>query len=143
MNDAAPGWVAKYVGIPFLECGRDRAGVDCWGLLALVMREQFHVAVPSYAERYRSGAELAELATLLEGERPSQPWRRLDASEAVRPGDAVHLRIEGLPVHVGVICAPPWFLHTAQTVGTVVDRLDALRWTRRTLGRYRHADLDR
>jgi cell wall-associated NlpC family hydrolase len=43
---AVPGWVADNIGLPFVEAGRDRSGVDCWGLARLVWCEQGGCVVP-------------------------------------------------------------------------------------------------
>jgi cell wall-associated NlpC family hydrolase len=39
-------WVHKYLAIPYRPGGRDRTGLDCWGLLKLVYREQFGIELP-------------------------------------------------------------------------------------------------
>jgi hypothetical protein len=33
-------WGDQYVGLPFLAGGKTRAGIDCWGLVLLVWKEQ-------------------------------------------------------------------------------------------------------
>ena len=38
-----PDWVSAYVGLPFKEGGRHRDGLDCYGLLRLVINERFAV----------------------------------------------------------------------------------------------------
>ena len=43
-----PAWTADYVGLPFKEGGRDRQGLDCYGLLRLVINERFAGTVPEY-----------------------------------------------------------------------------------------------
>ena len=39
-------WANEYVGIPWLWRGRDRTGIDCYGLVRLVYREQLSVELP-------------------------------------------------------------------------------------------------
>lgn len=41
-------WVNAYVGIPYVANGADRTGVDCYGLLRLVAREQFGSELPEW-----------------------------------------------------------------------------------------------
>ena len=36
-------WIARYLAFPYLCGGRDCKGIDCWGLLMLVYREQYGI----------------------------------------------------------------------------------------------------
>jgi cell wall-associated NlpC family hydrolase len=134
-----PAWVAAYVGLPFREYGRDRDGVDCWGLCRLVWAERFGITVPSYSDHYTSTEDREELGRLVRGERG--PWREIPAAVA-RAGDGLLFRVQGEPIHVGVVVDAPWFLHVERGVNACVDQWDSPRWARRLLGVYRHEALD-
>ena len=58
-----PAWAEHYVGIPYRPLGRDRDGCDCWGLLAMVWREQFGCDLPDYpGERWNEGVSAQKVA---------------------------------------------------------------------------------
>lgn len=147
-----PAFAAPYVGIPYVDKGRDRAGIDCWGVIRLVLGEVFHVEVPSYAETYRDGDDwqaigVAVRAGLLDGWRciaPGQAVRSAlvdgwwHATERPRGGDLLVLNIAKRPWHCALMLDALHFLHAAPGDSTVVDRLDAPRWVRRIEGIYRH-----
>jgi len=38
----------KYVGIPFKHLGRDRSGLDCYGLLIYYYKEEFGIEIPDW-----------------------------------------------------------------------------------------------
>ena len=77
-----PAWAGRYVGLAFRDHGRDREGVDCWGLLSLVMREQYGVELPSYADRYASAKEREEIAALLLVGVDTEGWYPVSALRA-------------------------------------------------------------
>jgi len=129
---------APYIGLPFVEHGRARGGVDCWGLVRLILHEQFGLDVPSYTESYTTTQEGAEIAALIVRESVGWPEVLLAAAQ---PGDVLILRIMGQPWHCGMVIESPYFLHADRTMGTVRDRWDSLLWSRRILGVHRHPEL--
>jgi cell wall-associated NlpC family hydrolase len=135
-----PDWVDRYVNIPFQDKGRSLAGCDCYGLLALILREQFSVELPSYVGAYASAYEMEETASLIAGRLPADGWRRV--TDRPRPGDGVVLRLLNRPWHVGVMVTATDFVHVFEDQGvSAIERLDSPRWARRVVGVYRHEAL--
>jgi cell wall-associated NlpC family hydrolase len=130
-----PAWVSCFIGIPFLARGRSSHGYDCWGLVRAVLTARFDVAVPSYAEGYDDIRDHGRLAALVEAGKVE--WSEVKPGDE-RPGDVLLLRLRGLPIHVGLLVAPGWMLHTREATGSILERFDGLAWGRRVLGIYRH-----
>jgi len=142
-----PAWVAGYIGIPFLDLGRDRHGCDCWGLVRLVLAEQAGLELPSLATSYRSEANAAGVGDVVEAERRSGAWQRINVGEE-QPFDLVEMsgaaRVAGSgwvfgPLHVGVVVTSGWLLHVERGTAAVLARYredQAIR--RRVLGFWRH-----
>jgi cell wall-associated NlpC family hydrolase len=129
-----PSWAAQYVGLPFRDKGRDRTGLDCWGLTVLVLREQFGVEMPSYADDYVSSVERDEIAALLSDGVVANGWQ---AVAEPRAGDGIMIRVRNVPWHVGVVLDSQHFLHVLDDGGlSRIERMQA--WTPRILGIYRH-----
>lgn len=125
MKSKFPDWVPGYIGIPFVDRGRDRDGCDCWGLARLVAREQFGVDLPSYNDGYVTVADAAEIARIIHREK--QPWTEIPQGQE-QSGDFVLLLIARQPIHVGVVTARPWMLHIEKGCDAVHARYDDIRW---------------
>ena len=128
-----PQWAIDYVGVPFVEHGRDAGGCDCWGLVRLVYREVFGRVLPGYYGAYSDSHDGASISALIN--REARHWAPVDKP---RPGDVVVCRIEGRPWHVGVLLTEGVMLHTERGTDAVVERIDGLRWQRRIEGYYRY-----
>lgn len=136
-----PDWVGDYIGLPFADRGRDRNGVDCWGLVRLVYQEVWGVAMPAYDDGYIDTGRtcFSDIAVALTDHcMASTTWRRIDAgAEAV--GDMALFQIMGLPVHVGLVVASTKMIHAETGTNVVLDRYDGLRWGGRLIGFWRPA----
>jgi len=133
-----PDWVNAYVGLPFRAHGRDQDGVDCWGLVRLVLAERFGCRLPSYAGGYASVEDAEDIGRLIRGE--MGPWREVPHG-AERAGDVVLLRLMNQPMHVGLVLAPSWMLHVEEGIDSCLDRYRSPKWHRRLMGLYRHESL--
>jgi cell wall-associated NlpC family hydrolase len=130
---------SPYVGIPFLDRGRDRAGVDCWGLLRLVFGELAGVELPSYSEDYRTTADDAANADLIAGR--AAPWSEVD-EQFVRPLDGVLMTRAGIECHVGLVVRRGLVLHVGLGLTfSRIERYHAMRLRRRTSRFLRHEAL--
>ena len=150
-----PFWVADYGGIPFADLGLDRRGCNCWGLARLVYRERCGIDLPSYAGDYAGTgrADAVDIARLVQGGLRQDGWREVDwrdpataAANGVRWGeirtyDGVLLRLKGYPMHMAVMVAPRWMLHTICHEESHPERLDTMLWRHRIHGFYRHESL--
>ena len=133
-----PPWTERYVGLPFVIGGRGPGAYDCWGLTRLVLAEQFAVPFPSF-DGYDAEYDHAALANHCAAVWP--PCVTVVGPVHAQPGDVVLLRMAGQACHVGLIVAPPYFLHTEPETESCLERLDSARWQRRIAGIYRPIDL--
>ena len=123
-----------FIGLPFKLHGRDRSGVDCWGLIRLVFADHLGIDLPAY--EYSSAKEAR--AELVESEKTA--WVQVSPDSA-RPYDVVLLRVSGLPLHVGVVIDPPRFLHILAGVEACLEKYTDMAWRNRLLGIYRHVGM--
>lgn len=131
-----PHWCAGYIGIPFKTGGTDRNGLDCWGLINLVWKEQFGRSLPDYNgmhwSRGSSPAAVSEGAASY-----SQLFRKIAKGEE-QPGDGILFRMIGHPIHIALVVAPGWMLHIEEDTDSLVDRYQTLQWERRIIDFYRY-----
>lgn len=122
-------WWNDYIGIDFKEKGRDRSGLDCWGLVCLVYREKLNTILPSYENAYATTNSLDQINTHIVGTR--NLW---DAVSAPHEFDVILLKIKQMPVHVGLVTKAGFMLHCERGVGVVHERYDGLKWGNRISG---------
>jgi cell wall-associated NlpC family hydrolase len=143
-------WVADYVGLPWVRFGRDRGGIDCWGLIVLVYAERFDIALPLYADMSWNpdfgalGAEAGALRRSI-GDlmvEQSAGWQRVPDDQR-RLGDVLLIRQWGWPCHVGLFVPPGHVLHAEDKIDAACEPLDGARWRRmnRIVGTFRHERL--
>lgn len=119
-------WADQYVGLPFLRGGRDRTGLDCYGLVRLVLAEQSGVLLDRFDDVIDVG-EAGRVRGYVQG------FQSVDVAEA-KPLDMVIVNEPVLnagrwvraPIHIGVIAAPGLLLHINKNTLSRVDRLQGM-----------------
>ncbi len=136
-----PAWVNEYVGIPFVDRTGSHEESDCWGLLEMVLKEQFKIQLPEYTRyAYEDGKDRKKISDYMFQMAQKYPWNEVPINDA-RSGDALLIRMGGLKTHVSVVVSRGWMLHTGEGIESVLERYDGTIWKHRVLGAYRHADL--
>lgn len=131
-----PAWAEGYIGIPYKALGRDRDGCDCWGLLAMVWREQFGRELPDYNnERWTTGANAQTV-----GSGAQEYASQFDAVPMGQEdmGDGILLRMRGHPLHVGLVLQRGTMLHTHESADSCIESYDRFSWKNRVIGIYRY-----
>lgn len=124
----------KYIGIPYAEKGRDETGLDCWGLVRLIYKNELNIDLPSFSTEYDTSdnERLEELfAQYKEG------WESTDAAEV---GDVVIFRIFGYESHIGICVGDNKFLHVREARDSVIESLDNPKWSRRITGFFKYSE---
>ena len=130
-----PIWAGRYIGLPFREHGRERSGLDCWGLVRLVMAEQFGRPLPSFISEYRRTTSAEDIGRLIT--REAAAWMGVEAGRE-KAGDVIVLRMRGVPMHVGLVLGDRHMLHIERGVDSAIERYGSPRWSERIYGFYRH-----
>ena len=112
-------WVGKYIGIPFVSNGRTLEGCDCYGLIRLVLKNEYEIELPELSDDYSDALNLKETARLFAEHRPILAAERLSGPEE----KAVVVIIEhGAPAHIGIVAGCGYILHTGIKTGSVCQR---------------------
>ena len=110
---AIASWAARYIGIPFVSGGRDSQGCDCYGLVRLVLLEQFQYKLPLLTGTYEDANNADETKDLFREHIPLLAGERIEKPE---PGAVAVIRFRGLPVHVGIFVSDDTILHVMSGV---------------------------
>ena len=132
-----PYWAGHYIGLPFKTHGRDITGLDCWGLVRLVLHEQMDCQLPSYTQFYDTTTNAAQIGPLVR--RETLNWSRVSDAQS-KCGDVIIFRMYGQPMHVGLALDEHYMLHIEQGINSAIERFDSLRWKKRIIGIFRYQD---
>ncbi|MCE7028483.1 NlpC/P60 family protein [Jiella avicenniae] len=135
-------WSTPYIGLPFEARGREVRGLDCYGLVRLVLLEMHRIALPSFAEAYVNCAERKMIAAALDAGERDLPLRPFCRGEEA-PFDIVEFVRAGISDHVGIVVERGRMLHIEAGKESVIERYDVGKWLPRLKGFYRHRDLIR
>lgn len=135
-------WVNRYIGIPYADKGRSIQGCDCWGLVYLVLLEQFGIRVPTYTEDYTGTHKdySGEIESLIHNER--KMWTPIPLGQE-QLGDVINLRIFAKDWHTGIVIEPGRMLHTLIGHDSALEKYYFSTWKNRISGFYRHEQLTR
>jgi len=127
----------KYIGIPFVDRGRNMTGCDCWGLFRLVYRELKGIELPEYL--LSSCHALNELSPAVEESR--QVWEPIKEPESMcLIAFSIGTFVTGLVTHIGTYIGANKFLHTiAKKKMSQIERLSHPFYQRKIEGFYKYA----
>lgn len=102
-NKKLYSFVQEWKGVPYRYAGLSKSGIDCSGLVFLLMQDVYDKEVP------RKTSDLAVVAVKVDN---------------MREGDVVFFDIDGKKYsHVGVYIENKKFLHASSTVGVTISCL--------------------
>lgn len=123
------------VGVPFVDGGRTRDGLDCWGLAMILLKRQGY----SVSDYPICATAVQEIAEALKDGSECGSYEHLDSPEY---GCIVLLRLsmDVWANHVGICIGHGRFIHAYSKTGVCIDRLS--RWKSRIVGYYRPGRLE-
>lgn len=125
---------SKYIGIPFVDGGRDLSGLDCWGLVKIIHKELFDHDLPEF------DVSAFDTQSVIYAMQDRTGWNEVD-EESYEVGDVVamgiHPKYPNFVNHVGVYVGKRGVIHTIKKHGSFVSKIDDPYYKMATLGVYR------
>ena len=112
-------WVGKYIGIPFVSNGRTLEGCDCYGLVRLVLHNEYGIELPELSDNYNDDLNYKETARLFADNVPVLAAEKINKPEEKA---VVIITEHGVPAHVGIVAGNGYILHTGNKTGSVCQR---------------------
>ena len=120
--------------VPFLDKGRTREGLDCWGICVLAYAEVYGIELASLDWRYKGTSKPEALEEVVRREQETS-WRQVAEPQ---PGDVVVFRVGGHPSHIGLVLGDGLMLHIGEGFEAAVERYGSLMWGKRVADFWRH-----
>lgn len=133
MSDAAPLWASKYVGLPYKAGGRHAGGIDCWGLVRLVLATEIGVELPVHGVT-------RDVEAAMQRAMRSADWIKVDRGQEFDVMMMVTPTGPGrsAPLHVGVMVSPRLVLHVDEGLRSCIVGVGHPTIQGRFHGYYRH-----
>ena len=136
-------WATKYIGLPYKELGRDKNGVDCYGLCCVVYHDELGIDIPDFSGfGYRNNLSKEDkernqkdVEKIVKNESENE-WVEVSKSE-VQPFDLVLFRICGYVVHIGIMVNKDEMLHSFNGMDCVREKI-GFKWGARVYKFIRH-----
>jgi cell wall-associated NlpC family hydrolase len=118
------------IGKPFQDGGRGPDGYDCWGLAKEIFRRH-GIELPDYQICCE---DASRIASEIDTQRPG--WIRCDSLPPT-PSLVVMRYGSKFCNHTGVYLGYGQFIHTRESIGVNIDRIESPNWRHRIEGIYR------
>lgn len=125
--------INKYLGIPYINMGRDIKGVDCWGLVVIIFKDILNVDLPDTLDKY-------EIDWSYKGKNYFNDCYVDRFTREITPQylDIILIKnSKGISNHAGVMVDSKHFIHAAEKAGVIVSNIKDSIWINRIEGYFR------
>jgi cell wall-associated NlpC family hydrolase len=112
-------WVKKYIGIPFVSNGRKLEGCDCYGLIRLVLQNEYNITLPELSDDYSNALNVRETKRLFAENLPVLTAEKIQEPEEKA---VVIITENGCPAHIGIAAGGGYILHTGIKTGSICQK---------------------
>jgi len=112
--------INKYIKIPYKSHGRDFDGCDCYGLVRLVLNNEFGKNLPDFWD-YTSADDGTSVQEILLDNKPLIASEKKESPEI---GDVVLFRFHGYTSHMGVYVGNNMILHVIKNIDSCCVPID-------------------
>ena len=123
-------WVRKYIGLTYKDASWGPEYYDCWGLLALVYKDEFDIDIIKDMTLYSS-----KVGKIQRFKEYKSRWIEISNPEI---GDVILFLIGGQIPHCGIYIGNNTMLHTIDGAMSCIQRVDNIRWKSRFNGYYKY-----
>lgn len=99
----------KYIGIPYVNHGRDQSGSDCFGIVKMILEKEFKVDVPEWIDQ------------------DEPDFSRFKKADEPEVGSIGLFKFAGVPAHVGIYIGDGRVLHVMPNETACAEKLKSRR----------------
>jgi cell wall-associated NlpC family hydrolase len=121
----------KYIGVPYVNKGRDFNGADCWGLVWLFIENELKVEYQKIFD-YTDHNDVFTIEKYIL-DNIKKFWKK---TVTPKYGDVVVFYMNGRFKHIGIMINNRQFLHSIQGKNSCIENIYSVKWNKRVGGFY-------